>query len=86
VIPKYADVEACYVPLGNILIGEDLPRDPDKVQRYVGLLTEHPDEDMEPIILQAAPHGMFRIINGHHRFVAGIIAGRPRLLAVVVST
>lgn len=84
-IPKYADVEACYVPLGNILIGEDLPRDPDKVRAYAQLLTEHPDEDMEPVILQAAPNGLFRIINGHHRFVAGIIAGRTRLLAVVVS-
>jgi len=75
------------IPLDQLLIGEDLRRDADKVFAYMELLTRRPGHDMEPAIVEPAGiEGLYRIRNGHHRFLASVMAGRPDLLAVVVTT
>jgi hypothetical protein len=84
-IPATAHTTVRHVPVGSILIGEDLHRDVNKVITYAALLEDNPDQDMEPVILHTTVSGMYRIVNGHHRFVAAIIAGRPELLAVIVA-
>lgn len=87
-INQSAGLEVRHVPIGQILIGEDLPRDPVKVARYAELLAANPRQDLEPVMLELLPtHGLdlYRIRNGHHRFAAGIIAGRPDLLAVIIT-
>lgn len=86
-INRSAGLEVRHVPIGQILIGEDLPRDPVKVARYADLMATNPGQDLEPVMLELLPAvpDLYRIRNGHHRFVAGIIAGRPDLLAVIIT-
>lgn len=40
-------------------------------------------EDHEPITVRPLPDGSWRLIDGRHRFVASIIAGRPDVLAAL---
>lgn len=71
------------VKLDELVIGESLARDPDRVIRYYQLLVDNPDEDLEPIVLKPIPRG-YVIENGHHRFLAYIMAGRSHALALVI--
>lgn len=73
------------IPLGQLVIGEDLARDTSRVLTYTALLTGQPDHDMEPAIVERISADLYRIRNGHHRFVAAVIAGRADMLAVVVN-
>jgi ParB-like nuclease domain len=40
-------------------------------------------QDHEPITVRPLPDGTFRVIDGRHRFIASIIAGRPDVLATL---
>lgn len=79
-----ATLTIAHVPLEQLSIGEHLPRRGDDVLLYAGHLTAHPDADLEPMIVERTTGG-HRIINGHHRYVAHIIAGRSTALCVVID-
>lgn len=42
-------------------------------------------EDVEPIKVMGMGGGLYRIIDGRHRFVASVMAGRKSVLALEVS-
>ena len=84
-IPKTATLEVRRVPLDQLVIGENLTRDTRRVLAYSNLLSNDPDHDMEPVIVEPAGKDLYRLTNGHHRFVAAIISGRPDLLSIVVT-
>lgn len=74
------------VPLRNIVSAEHQIRSLERVKHYLHLLLEHPDRSLGPIMLapyNGAP-GFYRILDGHHRFLATHIAGRATMLAVVI--
>lgn len=71
------------VKLEELVVGESLGRDPQKVMRLYQLLLDHPDGDLEPMLVKPKPGG-YVIENGHHRFLAYLLAGRTHALCNVV--
>lgn len=73
------------VPLERLQVKEYQPRYPGRLLHYIGLLTDNPG--MYAGLLYATPSdthpGMLAILDGHHKFAAAIIAGRPDVLCVV---
>ena len=79
------------IPLSNLVVTETDSCWPEKFNIYLQLLQDHPDQDVDPLIvtpLKQLP-GMwgpiFAIRNGKHKFAASIMAGRSDVLAVVVE-
>lgn len=81
-----SDAVSCVLrlPLSSLSVGETRSLDMRRVQEYAELLTDNPDHDMEPVIVESEGN-KFKILNGHHRFVGYIVAGRPNIFAVVVN-
>jgi hypothetical protein len=73
------------VPLERLQVKEYQARFPARLLHYIGLLTDNPG--MYAGLLYAVPSdthpGMLTILDGHHKFAAAIIAGRPDVLCVV---
>jgi hypothetical protein len=82
-IGKHRNIAVQRVKLSELTIGESLGRDLDKIAMYTKLLREHPDADMDPILVHPQPGG-YVIENGHHRFIAYLIEGRTHILALVI--
>lgn len=76
--------------LHELLVTELHERDERKVAEYVALLKKHPEADFDPILVEeyvvAPGKSLFAIRNGHHRFVASLIAGRRTMSAIVIRT
>ncbi len=76
------------IPLSQLQIveiGEPWTCFPEKFALYLKLLQEHPELDVDPLIVQPNPAfpGMYAVQNGKHRFTASIVAGRKDVLCVV---
>ena len=72
------------IPLAWLHVTEYQQRYPDRVMHYVKLLNEHPDAD--PGIIHVQHHdGGYEILDGHHRYCALIIAGRPNALCLIIN-
>jgi hypothetical protein len=42
-------------------------------------------EDLDPVVVAREPDGSWRIVDGRHRFLAAVIAGRPDVLCIQAS-
>ena len=86
-IPAGATLSIKRIPLDCLFVTETHSCYPAKFQIYLDLLTNHPHDDVDPIVVMPSPEhpGLYAIINGKHRFCASIMAGRIELLAVVVE-
>ncbi len=75
------------LPLENIQIKEYQERYPDKLNLYIQLLKEHPREYAGLLFVTPSDThpGMFILLDGHHKFCASIITGRPDALCVVIE-
>lgn len=87
------------IPLSRIVVTEHQPRNPARVRFYHDLLAARPDAHVSMIHLapyqpsDLAPDGgtkhtsagLWQILDGHHRYVAHILAGRSHILALCVS-
>lgn len=73
------------ISLECLQIKEYQARYPGRLLHYIGLLTENPGQYAG--LLYVTPSnthaGMFAILDGHHKFAAAIIAGRPDVLCIV---
>jgi hypothetical protein len=80
-----ATLRIARLPLSSLVVQETVSCFPVKFNIYLGLLTEHPDQDVDPIIVKPLDGhpGLYCIQNGKHRYAASIIAGRPDVLAVI---
>lgn len=86
-IKQGASVRVERVRLEQLLISEYGYCFPEKFATYLLLLTEHPDEDVDPLIVTPSGRypGLYTVWNGRHRFCASIIAGREDVLCLVVE-
>ena len=86
-IEKDARLSIQRIPLDRLLTSETVSCFPVKFQIYLDLLTNHPEQDVEPIIV--TPHttyqGLYSIRNGKHRFISSILAGRKDILGIIVE-
>lgn len=77
-----APVAAWHVPLDQLLVKEPVPAGMNLavIQSLVPLY-RGTTEDTTPIAVRRDPHG-WRVMDGRHRFIASLIAGRASVLAV----
>jgi hypothetical protein len=87
VIKPDATLSIQRISLSKILVTEFQERYTAQLLHYIQLLTDHPGEYAG--LLHVTPSdthpGLFVLLEGHHRYVASIMCGRPDVLAVVVE-
>lgn len=84
-ISKAAHVTIERIPVEKLHAGDTDQRFLEKLLIYIDVLTKHPDLDADPLIVTPSPthKGMYKIINGHHRFCALIMTSRYDCLCIV---
>lgn len=75
------------IPLSCIQVKEYQVRYPDKLLFYMQQLREHPGEYAGLLFVTPSDThpGMYALLDGHHKFCASIMEGRPDALCVVIS-
>ncbi len=53
------------------------------IDHYAHLLTEHPDQDTDPLLVLCDTQGRRRVRRGRHRWKANLRVGRLYVLAMV---
>jgi hypothetical protein len=84
------------VPLARIVVTEHQPRYPDRALHYHQLLSDpqysNASERYATGIVHLAPYGhvapphdsdIYTLLDGHHRYVGHILAGRADILALI---
>lgn len=79
------------VRLSQIIISENQARYPERVMHYVRLLTDPAHAEHYAGVAHLAPYGvntrthepLYTLLDGHHRYLASVIAGRETLLGIV---
>lgn len=79
------------VPVERIVISECQPRYPDRVNHYFNLLSDPRHADSFAGLVHLAPYGVntltgkqqYTLLDGHHRYLASVIAGRRTVLALI---
>jgi len=89
-IPASATLSIHRIPISRLMVVETPDPAlcfPAKFQIYLDLLRNHPDADVDPLIVapSQAYIRMYAIYNGKHRYCASIMAGRADVLCVVVE-
>lgn len=74
------------VPLQRIVVTEYQVRSFRHIGHYMTLLARHPDRALGPIVLAPlnGTSNFYRILDGHHRYLASVASGRDTMLAIVV--
>jgi hypothetical protein len=75
------------IPLECIQVKEVQERYPNRLLHYIQLLKDHPGEyaGLLYVVPSDTHAGMYALLDGHHKFCALIIAGRPDALCVVIE-
>ena len=73
------------IPLSQLHVTETEACYPERFALYLQLLCDHPELDVDPLVVRPSVPGMFGIRNGKHRFCSSIMAGRPDALCIVVE-
>jgi hypothetical protein len=72
------------LPLHELRVHEHQRRFPEQLTRYLELLGENDTDDLG--IIHVKPrHNGYEILDGHHRFCALIMSGRPDALCLVID-
>lgn len=75
------------LPLSHIQVTEYQERYPVRLAHYMQLLKAHPGEYAGLLSVQPSKShpGMFELLDGHTRYVASIMMGKPDALCVVIE-
>lgn len=86
------------VSVSHIVVTERGPLDVERVRFYAGKLNDAPEHDLSPVHLapftpsvddgddtKAPQCGMWQLLDGRHRFVAALLAGRAHVPALLYS-
>ena len=71
------------VPLSRIVFRMTERRYPERVMEYYRRLVERPEHDVI-VHLEPLPDGYYAPLDGHHRTLASVLAGRSDVLALVI--
>lgn len=78
------------VPIDHIIITEFQPRYPDRLMHYYRLLRDPQNANNYPgfvhlKVCEPVGSGLYNIIDGHHRYLASVLAGRDHVLALILA-
>jgi hypothetical protein len=86
-IKANARLSIAVLPLDKIQIREFQRRFPEKLNLYVQLLSDNPEDYAG--LLSVTPsdthEGMFALLDGHHRMAACIMTGRKEHLCLIIE-
>lgn len=72
------------VPLDRLLLLPNIPAGANYlVVASLALTYRSSSEDAPPALIRETGDGLYRILDGRHRFLASVIAGRSDLLCVL---
>ena len=85
VIRKDAKLTILRVPLCRIHVMYHAVRFPETLLKYIAILLENPDCDVEVLHLRRSMlHAdMYALENGYHKYCAAIMAGKQDVLCVL---
>jgi hypothetical protein len=70
------------VPISRLVLKDNIPAGASVyVLASLVLLYRHTTDDAPPVEVRDLGNGFWRVLDGRHRFLASVIAGRPDLLA-----
>lgn len=74
--------QSWHVPIDRLVLKEPVPAglDPYRLLSLVPLLRDS-TKDHDPILIRPLRSGFFRIVDGRHRVIAAVMAGRTHVLA-----
>jgi ParB-like chromosome segregation protein Spo0J len=79
-----ANLSTARLPLNRIVVREMEPRELGRIAALVHLM-EASGEDIDPLItVRPLDDGYYEVENGHHRFIAYLVAGRAAIPCVIV--
>lgn len=82
-IPDEAEVQIELISLSKVRVAQVEPRDLARVVHYLAILVEHPTWHLGILLTEEGIDG-YELQDGHHRFLAYLIAGREHALAAVI--
>jgi hypothetical protein len=85
VIKRGAQLTVARVPICQMRITEYQKRYPDRLTHYLGLLEQNATDDLGVIYLKPFDSGGYEVLDGHHRYVAYVMSGRPDALALIID-
>jgi hypothetical protein len=86
VIKPDAQLSVQRIPIHCLQVKLHGKRYVERLHVYLKAMTEHPGGDILLHVTPSDTHpGMYCILDGHHRFVASIMAGRPDALCVIIE-
>jgi hypothetical protein len=78
-ISPFANLSTARLPLNRIVV-----REIGRIATFVHLM-EASGEDIDPLItVRPLDDGYYEVENGHHRFIAYLVAGRAAIPCVIV--
>lgn len=70
------------IPISRLLLKDNIPAGASVyVLASLILLYRHTTDDAPPAEVRDLGNGYWRVLDGRHRFLASVIAGRPDILA-----
>ncbi len=84
-IPSGAKLSIRRIPLSQLHVTETEACYPERFALYLQLLLDHPELDVDPLVVRPSGPSMFGIRNGKHRFCSSIMAGRSDAWCLVVE-
>jgi ParB-like chromosome segregation protein Spo0J len=86
-IPSSACVHVERIPLSHLHVTEYQPRYVERLLHYIEAMRRHPDAYAGFLSVQPSTQaaGMYEVLDGHHRYCAAIMTGKPDVLCVVVE-
>ncbi len=80
-----AALTAAWLPLNCIVVEQHEPRDLARVAFYLDLMQTSTAHAGPPIAVRPLDSARYAVLDGHHRYVAHILAGRERVPCVIVD-
>lgn len=74
------------IPISRLVLKDNIPAGANLlVIASLALMYRSSSEDAEPAEVRDLGNGYWRVLDGRHRFLASVIAGRPDLLCEIES-
>ena len=83
-IKRDAKLSLSRIPLHDLHVHEHQRRYPAQLTRYITLLEHNDTDDLGLIHVKPTGSG-FEILDGHHRYCALVMSGRPDALCLVID-
>jgi hypothetical protein len=80
-----ARLSAAWLPLNRLVVGETEEKDIERVRFYLNLMDASGLHAEPPLTVRPIEYGYFMILNGHHKFMAHILAGKAVAPCVIIE-